>query len=129
MGGAQHASPLAEKIAAGVGALLFASTLAFLAYKDQTLSSSPPDVVLLVESVQPVQTGFLVAIRAVNHGGQTAANLLVSGALRDGETVVEKSQAQFQYVPSESERRGGLYFTRDPRHFTLSLHPEGFERP
>jgi uncharacterized protein (TIGR02588 family) len=128
-GGVPSAASLAEKMAAGFGALLFAGTLAFLGYKEQTLSSSPPDVVLHVEHIQRVHSGFLVTIRAANQGGHTAAGLLVSGVLKDGDTVVEQRHAHFQYVPAESERRGGLYFMRDPRHFTLSLRPEGFERP
>jgi uncharacterized protein (TIGR02588 family) len=74
-------------------------------------------------------SGYLVTIRAVNHGGQTAAGLMVRGTLRDGGTTIETSQTRFQYVPAESERKGGLYFSQDPRTFELSLRAEGYERP
>ncbi|MBD0306030.1 MAG: hypothetical protein ICV76_05695 [Nitrospiraceae bacterium] len=122
-------TPLVEWVAAGLGLLLLLGTLGFLGYKEFTETSTPPDVTVHVETIQPARTGYLVTIRAVNHGGQTAAGLWVSGTLRDGGTAVETSRARFQYVPAESERRGGLYFSRDPRALELSLRAEGYERP
>ena len=122
-------TPWAEWTAAALGFLLLVGTLGFLGYKELTETSSPPDVTVHVETIQPARNGYLVTIRAVNHGGQTAAGLMVSGTLRDGARAVETSHTRFQYVPAESERKGGLYFSQDPKTFEFSLRAEGYERP
>ena len=91
--------------------------------------SSPPDVAVHVEAITPVQNGFLVEFRAVNDGGSTAAGLTVEGELQDGTQIVETSHTTVEYVPSHSERQGGLFFLEDPRQYDLQLRAKGYEVP
>lgn len=46
-----------------------------------------------------------------------------------GGEVVEEGEATVDYVPSSSERRGGLVFTRDPRRHELTLRVKGWAEP
>jgi uncharacterized protein (TIGR02588 family) len=91
--------------------------------------SSPPDVSVKIQSVLPTQNGFRVEFRVVNAGGGAAKGLNVAGELRVGDDVVETSETTIDYVPSHSERQGGLFFTLDPHLYDLQLRAEGYETP
>jgi uncharacterized protein (TIGR02588 family) len=91
--------------------------------------SSPPDVTLRVDSVIPTRNGFLVQFRAVNEGGSTAEGLTVEGELKQGSDRVETSDTTIEYMPSHSERQGGLFFKSDPRLYQLQLRAKGYEKP
>jgi uncharacterized protein (TIGR02588 family) len=43
--------------------------------------------------------------------------------------VVETSETTFDYVPSRSQREGGLVFTADPRGYALTLQAKGYIEP
>ena len=114
---------------AALGLLLVLGSIAFTLYEAWSGDSSPPDVTLRVDSVLPTRNGFLVEFRAVNEGGSTAEGLTVEGELRSGAESVETSDTTIEYVPPRSERKGGLFFTSDPRQYELRLRAKGFERP
>jgi uncharacterized protein (TIGR02588 family) len=91
--------------------------------------SRPPLVTVHAESTQPAGAGYLVEIRAVNSGDETAANLAIEGALMRDTTAVETSTVTVDFVPAETERRGGLFFSRDPSLYRLELRAMGYTRP
>jgi uncharacterized protein (TIGR02588 family) len=122
-------TPVAELIVGSSGLLLVLGVFGFLGYQEITQEQSPPDITLHVEAIQPARSGYLMMIRAKNHGSVTAAGLVVRGTLRDGNATVETSHMRFLYVPPDSERKGGLYFSHDPRTLDIVLQPEGYERP
>lgn len=43
--------------------------------------------------------------------------------------MVESSRATFDYVPSGPAARGGLWFTRDPARYTLTVQAVGYSEP
>jgi uncharacterized protein (TIGR02588 family) len=47
----------------------------------------------------------------------------------DGGRVIESSAAVLDYVPGESVRRGGLFFSTDPRVHRLTLRAHGYQQP
>jgi uncharacterized protein (TIGR02588 family) len=112
-----------------LGLLFILGSIGFMLYEAAAGDSSPPDVTLQVESILPTKHGFLVEFRANNEGGRTAEGLTVEGELRNGEEVVESSETTIEYVPSHSERAGGLFFTQDPREYELELRAKGYETP
>ena len=122
-------TPLLEWVVAIVGMLLVAGTIAFLVADAVAGDSSPPDITVHEESIQPVTGGYLVRIRAVNRGGSTASGVAVEGALKSGGEEIEASEMTIGYVPSHSERKGGLFFTKDPHGFALELRAKGYEEP
>jgi uncharacterized protein (TIGR02588 family) len=112
-----------------LGLALVLGSIAFTLYEAAAGDSSPPDVTLRVDSILPTRNGFLVEFRAVNEGGSTAEGLTVEGELRSGAGSVETSDTTIEYVPPHSERKGGLFFTSDPRQHELRLRAKGFEQP
>ena len=68
-------------------------------------------------------------VRVHNRSQTTAADLRVSGELRRGDEVVERSETEFSYLASESSHEGGLFFTHDPRTLKLELSAESYQVP
>lgn len=112
-----------------LGSALVLGSIVFALYEAAAGDSSPPDVTVQAVSIHPTRNGFLVEFRAVNEGGSTAEGLTVEGELRDGTESVETSHTTIEYVPSHSEREGGLFFTSDPRRYELQLRAKGYEKP
>lgn len=112
-----------------LGLILVLGSIGFALYEAIAGDSSPPDVKVQVEGVIEAQNGFLVEFRVLNEGGRTAAGLTVEGELRDGTDIVETSETTLEYVPSHSERTGGLFFSQDPREYDLQLRAKGYETP
>jgi len=121
--------PRIEWLVAFVGLSLVLGTAIFIAYAGYTRGSSPPDISIAVEAVVELRQGYVVKIRAENRGDTTAANVTVEGELKSASGIAETSEATFQYLPPKSERRGGLFFTNDPRRYELALKPKGYETP
>jgi uncharacterized protein (TIGR02588 family) len=125
----KDAIPIWEWIVAGVGLVLVASVIGFLIYEAFTGNRLPPDVKLSVDSVVEIRNGFLVRITAVNEGGMTAEGVIVEAELRSGTEPVERSRTTIDYLPPRSEKRAGLFFTRDPRQLDLQVRSLGYEEP
>lgn len=114
---------------AAASALLVLATLGFLVYEALAVSPTPPDLRVTVAAVQPAGDSYLVEFEATNGGGRTAARVEVEGTMRRGGVTVETASATLDYVPEGGTRRGGLYFTQDPRGQTLELRALGYARP
>ena len=112
-----------------LGLVLVLGSIGFALYEAAIGDSSPPNVTVEVEEIVRLENRFLVEFRVVNQGGTTAAGLTVEGELRNGTEIVETSDTTIEYVPSRSERSGGLFFTRDPGQYELELRAKGYEMP
>ena len=112
-----------------LGLVLVLGSIGFMLYQAAAGDSSPPDVTVRVGSILPIRNGFLGEFRAINEGGSTAEGLTVEGELRKGTESVETSNTTIEYVPSHSEREGGLFFRSDPRQYELRLRATGYEKP
>lgn len=112
-----------------VGLLLVLGSIGFALYEAIAGDASPADVTVEVVKILPAEDGFLVEFRVANEGGTTAAGLTVEGELRNGAEIVEASDTTVEYVPSHSERKGGLFFTLDPSQYDLQLRAKGYETP
>ena len=121
--------PLLEWLFALVGLALVAGVAVFIAWYGFTRGSSPPDIRLRAEGVTAVSNGYVVAIRALNVGATTAKGMKVQGDLKHGAQIAESSEMTFDYLPPDSERKGGLMFSRDPRKYELTLTAKGYEVP
>lgn len=122
--------PIWEWIVAGLGLLLLTSTIGVLLYEAASRDDSPPDVVL--EAAAPLKTtnGYLITVRAINRGGNTAAKLTVAGELRDRTLqTIETAEIEFDYLAGYSEASGGFIFKNDPSGFELKLIPKSYVSP
>ena len=121
--------PPLEWVVAGIGALLVAGTIGYLVTQALWRDTTPPDVRLVAEPALALQGGWLVRFRALNQGGEPAAELLVEGELRGPDGSVETAEATLDYLAPGSQRTGGLLFSHDPRRFELALRAKGYARP
>jgi uncharacterized protein (TIGR02588 family) len=128
-GGKLKDAPLWMWAIALLGLSLVVGSIGFMLYEAAGGDQSPPDVAARVDSILPTRNGYLVKFRAVNEGGSTAEGVTVEGELRNGTESVETSNTTIEYVPSHSEREGGLYFTLDPKQYELRLRAKGYEKP
>ena len=122
--------PLVEWVSAAVGVLITGAILGVLGYEAALQRNGRPPVMEVVPvAVVAARNTYVVEIRVKNLTHKTAAAVVVEGALKQGDTIVETSNATFDYVPGGSHRDGGLVFTRDPRQFRVVLRVTGYERP
>jgi uncharacterized protein (TIGR02588 family) len=121
--------PLYEWVVATLGLLVVLYALVFLTYEAVSGDTLPPDPLLRVTSVQEVQGGYLAQVEALNRGGDTAAGLMVEGSLKRGHQDVETSETTLDYLPGQSVREAGLFFSKDPRQYRLELRSLGYQGP
>ena len=118
-----------EWLASGIGLILAVGSIGYVLWNGITGTDQPPDVQVQAQRIVDRQPGYTVQILAINLSERTAATVLVEGELkRDGRTI-ETSEATFDFIAARSERRGGLYFSNDPRQYELELRPKGYVRP
>jgi uncharacterized protein (TIGR02588 family) len=123
-----HAVPLLELIVGGLGAVLVGGAIAFLTYHSLMRDRTPPDVRVVAERVLELADGYLVQFRAFNEGGSPAAAVTIEGELA-GPEETELSEAVLDYLPPRSDRKGGLWFSQDPRTGELRLRAMGYVKP
>jgi uncharacterized protein (TIGR02588 family) len=68
-------------------------------------------------------------IRARNLSAASVAQVEIEGVLKQDDKVIEAAHTTFDYVPGKSIRRGGLFFTQDPRVFEIKLRALGYAEP
>lgn len=123
----EHTSVL-EWIVAALGLVLVLASVGVM-IADARQDRTPPDVVVRPDTVHAFAGGgFLVRFTARNRGRETAAEVSIVGELRDS-AGVERSGVIVDYLPGDSERRGGLFFVRDPRAGALRIRAEGYREP
>ena len=114
---------------AAFGLALVTGSAGFMLYQAFGGESSPPQLVIETGDVVVSGTGYLVPFRVTNRGGSVAAQLGVEGRLIEGQETVEESTVTIDYVPARSDRRGGLFFTKDPRQYALEIRATGYRDP
>ncbi len=125
----QKETPVWEWIIAAVGLILVVAALGTTLYRAVTEESTPPILEISVKAIVPTSNGYLVEFRVKNTGNQTAAALTIEGELKRGAESVETSTASLAYAPANSQREGGLFFTKNPNEFELKIRALGYEKP
>lgn len=116
-------------VIAAVGLFLVVVATGTTLYRAMTEETTPPQIKVSFASSEPSGDGYLVKFRVVNSGNQTAAAVTIEGELKNGTESVETSSATLTYAPANSERRGGLYFSKNPQQFDLQIRATGYEEP
>ena len=118
-----------EWAVAALGLALVVGGIGYMAHHALTTDAKVLEVTVERVSTHATQGGYVVTFAARNHGNATAASLRVEGELRRGPSVMETSGATVDYLPSFSERWGGLFFREDPDRHELRLFPKGYAQP
>lgn len=124
----ERTSPL-EWAVALLGAVLVFGTIGYLVYYGISHPETPPNVTVTHSSSSVLPGGYLIEFTAENDGNTTAADLLITGTLFDGERTVEESEATLDYLPQQAKRKGGLIFQENPAEFDLRLEASGYATP
>lgn len=125
----RRAIPALEWAVGGLGAALVLALIGYLIFQAVWRDELPPDVRLTQGLIHDQGSHWLVTFEAENTGSIAAAQLLIEGELKDGERVVETSQATLDYLPPRSRRQGGLMFRENPFTLDLELRASGYARP
>ena len=115
-----------EWMIAAAGLILVAASIGIMIYRAATQETTPPRLEVVVDLIEPNGDGYLVKFIVKNTGNQTAAAVAVEGELK---AASETAVATLTYVPSNSARRGGLFFTKNPQQFDLQIRVTGYEEP
>lgn len=120
---------LIEWIVAAIGLILVLFSIGFLAYKGVTSKDSPPNLTVKVTSIEHLSNGYLVEFKVRNEGERPAASVVIEGKLSSGEKEIETKTTTINYIASESERNGGLFYTENPEQNNLEIKAIGYENP
>lgn len=126
---AKQQVPWLERVASGIGLLLVLGIFGVIGWQVFNGASTPPAITVDIENVAPVEGGHRVLFRARNTAGGAAAQVEIEGKLSPAGMDPETSRVVLDYIPGRSERRGGLFFSRDPRAGALSVRATGFAEP
>jgi uncharacterized protein (TIGR02588 family) len=129
VGGGTGPIPPSEWAVGVLGLVLVSGTIGYMVFMALTEGQNPPDVLAHVEQIVPSKRGYLVQIKALNHGGKAAAEVTIEGTLKRGDEEVETSDITFDFVPPHSERTAGLVFTHNPQDFELDLRTISHREP
>ena len=122
-------TPFWEWIIAALGLVLVLGAIGTTFYRATTEDKTPPQLEVKIDLIEQSGAGHLVKFTVVNTGNQTAAAVAVEGELKAGAETAETSGSTLAYSPANSRRRGGLFFTKNPRQFELQIRVTGYEEP
>jgi len=123
------ATPLWEKLTGAIGFIFICFTLGFLIWSASQAEEHPPEIVISVTDIRQINDGFLVVVRVKNSGTKTAADLNLSGTLSEHGSETETVAARIDFLPPNSSKMAGFFFTKDPSQGTLKFRPLGYQEP
>ena len=126
---AEGSVPWLEWVAAGVGLVLTLGVFGMIGWQAVSDGSGPPEVIVDIEAVDPVDGGYRVLFRARNRAGEAAAQVEIEGKVSAADGKEETGRAILDYIPGNSSQQGGLFFTKDPRSGSLGIRATGFTKP
>lgn len=122
-------TPLWEKVMGLVGFLLLCSGIVYLTWMALTEKDLPPEFLFEIKYIHELDSGFLVEVDVANGGSQSVAALYIEARLDNNGEVIERSEAEFDYLPSRSNNTAGLFFHNDPRAHHLTFKALGYQTP
>jgi uncharacterized protein (TIGR02588 family) len=126
---APQGTSLLEWLIAAAGGVLLLGAIVYMTWYGLAHPPTPPQLSVEITAIVAAEGDYLVRFTARNAGNSTAAGVLVSGELGDGDATLERGETTLDYVPEHSAREGALMFQHDPRTHTLHLRVEGFHDP
>ena len=121
--------PLLEWAAASLGLILLLALLGFIGWQAVQAPNGPPAVTVSTGRVSQVLGGYVVNVIARNPTSSTASQVEVEGTLDLKGGEAETSSVTFDYIAGGSERKGGLFFSQDPRRHQLEVRALGYREP
>ena len=121
--------PAWEWVVGGIGFVFVVASIGFMLYQAFVVDEVAPEIVFETEDIVRSGSSYLVKVQVTNHGELVVSGLVIEGILLEGEEEVESSETTIDYVPAGSQRKAGLFFTRDPQDFDLQLRAKSYVEP
>jgi len=112
-----------------ISAALVGALLIWLAYDITRHDSSDAQFRVRAGAVAVVSGGFRVSFDIANISQASASQVRVTGHLKTQSGSSESAVATFDYVASEAQDHGVLFFSSDPRNGDLDIRAESYVRP
>ncbi|MBM6582845.1 MULTISPECIES: hypothetical protein [Microvirga] len=126
---AEQQVPWLEWAASGIGLFLVLGIFGVIGWQVFNGATTPPEIIVEVDTVAPVEGGYRVLFLARNTAGEAAAQVEIEGTVSKAGADTETSRVVLDYIPGHSERQGGLFFTYEPRSGSLAVRATGFTTP
>lgn len=121
--------PRSEWLAATIGLVIVLGIFGVLTCEAVNGGESPPDIASRIVAIRPASKGYLVQVEVSNLGGEATAGLTLEGTLKQGTQAIESSETTLDYVPGQSQRDVGLFFSDNPEQYRLELRAFGYQEP
>jgi uncharacterized protein (TIGR02588 family) len=121
--------PAWEWVVGAIGLVFVVASIGFMLYQAFVVDEIAPEIVFETEEIVRSGSIYLVKVQVANHGEMVVAGLVIEGILMEGEEEVEISETIIDYVPAGSQRKAGLFFTRNPQEFDLQLRAKSYVEP
>ena len=109
-------------------ALIIAAVAVLLLHASRD-ADSPPQFVIRIGETTREGAGYRVPVMIQNRGDETAAEVKVEVALRDGKEINERADFTLAFLPRHATREGAVVFARDPRCCEIVARAVGYEKP
>ena len=117
-----------EQLVTIIASILVVFTFAFLIYHLINDKQTPADLVVSFGYVSEKNNGFSVQLSVENQGSQTAKDVSIE-IISAIDSIAEKGQLSFPYIPGESTVKGWVNFKTKPNLQTLESHVLGYSVP
>ena len=119
-----------EWIVFAASLVLVLSTLGYLVYDGATLGDSPAKIEFQLGQPQPQSNHFMVPVKVINRGDETAEGVHIEVTLESGGKEQESAEFELAFLPRHSTREGWVTFKTDPRSVEqMQARVLGFEKP
>lgn len=119
----------AELITSIIGLIIFLFVFIYMLKEALLSNNTSPDIVIEKGMITEHSSSYVVEITVFNNGNSTAEGLEIEGSLYSNNVLIESSKTTFDYVPKQSQRKGGLIFTNNPEENKIVFRASGFEEP
>src|SRR5690606_24507056 len=95
----------------------------------------PPDLRIKARRITRQGDAYLVEFELRNVGHQTAKAAVIEGRLLpmkespSDQEPIETRETEFDYAPSNSVHKGGLYFNHDPKDYVREFKAKSYVVP
>jgi uncharacterized protein (TIGR02588 family) len=127
--GKRRRTPILEWVAAAFGLVLALAVSGLVAWDALNQDGAPPHILVEGRTVTAFDPGFVLEVRLRNVANATAAQVAIEGVLSRGGQTIETARATIDYLPGNSVRHGGLFFSNDPRGHVVTLRALGYAEP
>jgi uncharacterized protein (TIGR02588 family) len=123
-------TPLAERLLAGLGALVLVVVIGALLREAWVQPADPmPQIELLVERTEQDSSGWLLIVKVSNEGASAARDTTVEARVSPEGAPAEWHAIQLTELAAHGEERVVFRFEREPTAEALSLTVGGFSLP